>query len=44
MELLYSRAQCHESMGDMTSAKSDYLLIFEHDVGYKDVSEKIEKL
>jgi tetratricopeptide (TPR) repeat protein len=44
MELLYARAECYESMNKPAEAKTDYLAIFEHDVSFKDVAQKVEKL
>jgi len=43
-EILYSLAQAHEKQARMSEALETYKKIFEIDIGFKDVSQKIEQL
>jgi len=43
-EILYSLAQAHERQGRLDQALETYKKIFEIDIGFKDVSQKIEQL
>ena len=44
LEIVYNLAQAHEEQGDLQAALSQYTQIYEVDISYKNVGEKIEDL
>ena len=40
----YELGSLYESMGDKTKAAEYYKLIYQNDIGYKDIAQKIELL
>jgi tetratricopeptide (TPR) repeat protein len=44
MELVYQRADCYEQMGSKDEATSDFTAIYEKDIAFKDIGERLAKL
>jgi len=42
--LLYARAQCHEGLGRIEDALADYLSIYEKDITFQDVQDRVRDL
>ncbi len=43
MDLIYQRGDCHEEMGDSKKAAADFTAIYEKDISYRDVTERLAK-
>ena len=44
MDLVYQRGDCYEQMGEKEKAAKDFTAIYEKDISYKDIGQRLQKL